>query len=160
VDIFPPARQRPALLDFAQALGSREGALRRDECGDWRIAGRFGHIYAVPGSLGRPDTPGFQIFISGSGRWWANAKAAFRPFADLANDGADEGVHFVFRLPIAAEAEVIRHYVGVAKKAEYSDEVLAQKREQALRARALIGQKPASDDLAGLMAAGEAEGEI
>ena len=69
-------------------------------------------------------------------------------------------MHFVFRLPTAAEAEIIRHYVGLAKKAEYSDEVLAQKRELALRARLQIGQKTASDDMAGLMPAEAAEGEF
>ena len=68
MDIFLPAKQRPALLALRDALGCRDNALRRDECGDWRVEGRFSHIYAVPGSLDRPDTPGFQIFIAGSAR--------------------------------------------------------------------------------------------
>jgi hypothetical protein len=65
-DAFPPTRQRPALLELVKALGCRDKALRRDECGDWRVEGRSGHIYAVPGSLDRPSTRGFQIFIAGS----------------------------------------------------------------------------------------------
>jgi hypothetical protein len=47
----PPVRQRPALLAFAEALGSASTALRRDESGDWRIKGKLGFIYAVPGTL-------------------------------------------------------------------------------------------------------------
>lgn len=164
MDIFPPAKQRPALIELARALGSRDSARRRDECGDWRIAGRFGHIYAVPGSL---DRPGFQIFIARSARWWANAKAALKLFADLANDGDDEGVLFLDRLPTAEEAETIRHYVGLAKKRVLSDEErerLAslghrfQKRSDVEGAQ--TGQKTASDDMAGLMAADGGEREI
>ena len=33
-DAFPPTRQRPALLELVKALGCRDNALRRDECGD------------------------------------------------------------------------------------------------------------------------------
>ena len=62
-DLFPPARQRPALLALRDALGCRDAALRRDECGDWAIFGKRGHIYAVPGTLDRPKTPGFQIVV-------------------------------------------------------------------------------------------------
>jgi hypothetical protein len=44
MEIFPPTKQRSALLEFARAIGSRSRALRRDECGDWRINGKRGHI--------------------------------------------------------------------------------------------------------------------
>jgi hypothetical protein len=36
-DVYPTARQRPALLAFADALGSASTALPRDDKGDWRI---------------------------------------------------------------------------------------------------------------------------
>jgi hypothetical protein len=73
-DLFPPAKQRPALLAFAESLDSRASALRRDECGDWAIWGTNGHIYAVP--------EGFQLMIGcdfGNVRWtsargWESAK--------------------------------------------------------------------------------------
>jgi hypothetical protein len=48
MDIFPPAKQRPALLLIAESLDSRSSAPRRDERGDWAIFGTKGHIYAVP----------------------------------------------------------------------------------------------------------------
>jgi hypothetical protein len=47
-DTLPPAKQRPALLAFAEACVTRPNDLRRDECGDWAIWGNNGHVYAVP----------------------------------------------------------------------------------------------------------------
>jgi hypothetical protein len=54
-DIYPPAKQREALLKLVEALGCRDNALRRDECSDSRINGKQGWIYAVP--------KGFQLFF-------------------------------------------------------------------------------------------------
>ena len=123
-DIYPPTVQRPALLKFAEALGCRDNALRRDECGDWRIQGHSGHIYAVPGSLDRRTTPGFQICVQCElVRQWSYAKKAFKPFTDLTNDGDEcKGMLFLDRLPTLAEAETIREYVGIAKKRVLSEE--------------------------------------
>ena len=45
MDIFPTTKQRAALLKLTKALVSRGSALRRDECGDWRIEGSSGHVY-------------------------------------------------------------------------------------------------------------------
>ena len=131
MDIFPPARQRPALLALREALGCRNAALRRDECGDWRINGRRGHIYAVPGTIDRPKTPGFQVFVIGwTTRGWNLAKEAFRPFADLTIDGDDEGALFLDRLPTTEEAEIIRHWCRLAKRQTYTEEQLVGMRER------------------------------
>jgi hypothetical protein len=148
MDIYPPTAQRPALLKLAQAIGCRDNALRRDECGDWRINGGRGHIYAVPGSLARRATPGFQMFVMGwTARGWNLAKTAFAPFTEMDGDGDDEGSLFIDRLPTAQEAKIIRHWLGIAKKAEFSEEVLAQKRERALKARQQIDRRTASKPL-------------
>ena len=161
-DIYPPAVQRPALLELVKSLGCRDNALRRDECGDWRIEGRSGHIYAVPGSLNRPATPGFQIYVERElVREWSYAKKALRPFADLTNDGDDEGMLFLDRLPTADEAEVIRQYVGVAKKRVLSDEerarLLSVSVGHRFGKRSGVGgddqrEKPATDDPADILA--------
>lgn len=157
-DIYPPAVQRPALLELVKALGCRDNALRRDECGDWRIEGRSGHIYAAPGSLERPDTPGFQIYVEReSVREWSYAKKALKPFADLTNDGDDDGMLFLDRLPTADEAEVIRQYVGIAKKRVLSEEerarLLSVSVGHRFEKRSGVGghdqrEKPATDDMA------------
>jgi hypothetical protein len=58
MDCYPTSDQRKALLELAEALGSRKAALHRDECDDWRISGSHGHVYTVPGIAGEPK-PGF-----------------------------------------------------------------------------------------------------
>jgi hypothetical protein len=101
MDKFPPSLQRPALLEFAQALNSRPSALRRDECGDWRINGRFGHVYAVPGAFqilffareGVTDWDGAGPHIED----FVRAKHAL-VFCRLAQDGTGEGIFVLDRL--------------------------------------------------------------
>jgi hypothetical protein len=67
-EIYPALVQRPVLLAMAEWLDSRVSALRRDECGDWRINGLDGHIYAVP--------EGFQFVVFKQGpRGWKVAKS-------------------------------------------------------------------------------------
>ena len=156
VDKFPPTKQREALLPFLEALDASPSTLRRDECGDPRIDGRWGHIYAVPGSLDRPNMPGFQIVVLSEkpetgafDRWtkqgWTYAKNAVEEFAELNNDGDLEGIFFLHRLPTPAEAETIRRDCGIRKRTSYSEEALAQKREAMLMARGALGEKTRLD---------------
>ena len=118
MDKFPTPKQREALLPFLAALQARDKALRRDENGDWRISGTTGHIYAVP--------EGFQIMVTGreSVRYWNNAKKALA-FAKVTQDGEDEGGLILDRHPTPSEAESIRHYCGLAKKREMTEEARA-----------------------------------
>ena len=152
MEIYPPIKQREALLRFAKALGCRDNALRRDENGDWRIGGSKGHVYAIPGTLEQPASVGFQVFVAGSGtsRQWTAVKNAMKGFTRLVNDGDDEGALFMGRLPSPNEAETIRRYCGVAKKREIGEEELLRLRarmaETGFRAKLL-----ASDDLPGGM---------
>jgi hypothetical protein len=155
-DAYPPTKQREALLGFALALGCRDNALRRDDCGDWRINGSHGHIYAVLGSVERPTTPGFQIYVRrDSVREWSAARKALttaqsgrEPFCNLTNDGDDEGMLFLERLPTPAEAETIRRYCGIAKKQTYSEEQLVGMRERmrGLAAGQFQPKQPVSGD--------------
>jgi hypothetical protein len=46
MDIYPPAAQRQALIKLIPALGCSDTALRRDECGDPRIAGSAASMVA------------------------------------------------------------------------------------------------------------------
>lgn len=68
-------------------------------------------------------------------------------------------MHFVFRLPSAAEAEIIRHYVGIAKKREVSDEELSRLRQWAWGNRSQITEKTASGELDGSGALNASPGE-
>jgi hypothetical protein len=131
-DIYPPPRQKAALTELAQALNCRPAALRRDECGDWRIVGRFGHIYAIPGAIQRHNVEGFQIYFRGADEFreppsgssgWHHAKQAMA-FAQVTNDGDGEGVLFLDRLPTAAEGDLIRDKLRIPKKREMSEAAL------------------------------------
>jgi hypothetical protein len=120
MDTFPPAAQRKALLALAPSLGCSDMTLRRDECGDPRISGKHGHVYAVPG--------GFSIFVTTqSPRAWGFAKRAWGfakkalSFSKLVNDGDDEGAFFLDRMPSKAEADLIRAYCGILKKRDLGD---------------------------------------
>jgi hypothetical protein len=148
---FNSVMARAALLDLAKALTSRDAALRRDECGEWRIDGRGGHVYAVPGTLDDPDRPGFMIHVLSEklergtvDRWtsqgWTYAKRALS-FATLIQDGDLEGVFFLDRLPSRDEAERIRHYCVIPKKRELSEEELAR-----LRRHSFQGNKMTLED--------------
>jgi hypothetical protein len=129
-DVYPPVRQRPALLAFAEAVGSASTALRRDENGDWRIKGKLGFIYAVPGTLDEPGREGFQLYCERETKQaWTWAKKLLS-FCAVAQDGDTEGVLFLDRLPTTAEAETIRDVLGAAKRPIYDEEVMARKRER------------------------------
>ena len=150
-DKYPPAVQRPALLKLVEALGCRDAALRRDECGDWRINGKYGYIYAVPGIPwgGMEKTEGFQIYFRGarefeeptSSQAWTWARKMLEPFCRVTQDGDMEGMLFLARLPTPEEAEIIRDKLRIAKRAEFSEEVLAQKREGMQKARESLGRR-------------------
>ena len=112
MDAYPSAEQRAALANFAEALFSAVNAWRRDECGDPRIVGRRGHVYAVPG--------GFQFYCAAESKqaWtWAKKKLAF---ASVTQDGDEEGCLFMDRQPTADEAAAIRDYLGIAKRPDLS----------------------------------------
>ena len=109
------------------------------------------YIYAVPGMTihGLPPGEGFQIYFRGAppfeepttSKAWTYAKAALS-FCTVTQDGDMEGFLFLRRLPTPKEAEIIRDKVWIAKKAEYSEDVLAQKREGMQKAREKLVRRP------------------
>jgi hypothetical protein len=55
------------------------------------------------------------------------------PFAKLTSDGDDEGAVFLDRIPSKSEAEAIRSYCHIRKRADLSEAALAQLRERVRR---------------------------
>jgi hypothetical protein len=133
-DPCPPPWQRKRLLELLKALAVtkrsfRQATIRRDDCDDYAIWGRFGHIYAVP--------EGYQLVIGcESSRRWHFVKQRLA-FCRLANDGGGEGTMFLTRLPTEAEAALIREALGLRKTANISPKTRARKilDGKALRAR-------------------------
>jgi hypothetical protein len=138
-DTYPYATQRAQLERFLKSIGARPSTLRKDDCGDPVILGSRGHVIAVPGlSWRRPSKPGWSLFVvTESGSAWTYAKRALK-FADVVQDGAEEGILFMERLPTIEEAKAIRRYLGIPKKAQLSEDTLAIRRVALVSARARL----------------------
>src|SRR5262245_57344054 len=87
------------------ALNVRARALGRDDCGDWRISGRHGHIYA--------DGRGWLLYVTA--RRWSWVKSRL-DFCTVTQDGDDEGCLRLRALPTPSQAATIRDVLGVHKR--------------------------------------------
>jgi hypothetical protein len=98
-------QDRVALSSMLVSLNGAKNALRRDQCGDWTIRGSRGHVRAC----GKR----FSVYVTTqSARAWTFAKRAL-DFCQLSQDGDDEGILTLDRLPSSAEAEIMRQYIGL-----------------------------------------------
>src|SRR5262245_5400250 len=87
------------------ALNVRARALSRDECGDWRITGRHGHLYA--------DGHGWLLYVTD--RRWSWVKTRL-DFCELTQDGDDEGCLQLRALPTPSQTATIREVLGIHKR--------------------------------------------
>jgi hypothetical protein len=103
-DVYRPKDQKAALMAFADAIGPKR-RLGADEAGNPRIDGKHGRVYVQPRTCDPGETPKFQIyFTTGHATGWRFAHEAMAPFAKVTNNGHDEGLLVMDRLPSAAEA--------------------------------------------------------
>jgi hypothetical protein len=100
-------QDRAKLVELLDALNGAKNSLRLDECGDPTILGSHGRITACDGV--------FSIYLQcGSALAWTWAKKKLAGICPVvAQDGDDEGILRLDRLPGADEAELIRRYVGI-----------------------------------------------
>lgn len=145
-DNYPPTCQRPKLKELLSNLEARRNALRRDDCGDWAIFGKFGHIYAVP--LDRAAIrEGFQIIFGaelgvglsarGAANSWGAARRKLETFCRLAQDGDEGGTLFLERSPTPEEAETLRNALGIYRRYRASVPSAAQLAQRAAFAEAV-----------------------
>jgi hypothetical protein len=100
------AQDRADLDKLLTALNGAMKALRRDECGDPTIFGARGHIRACDGT--------FHVYVRcRSPMHWTYAKKQLAGFATVHQDGDDEGILSLTRMPNANEAATLRGYVGL-----------------------------------------------
>src|SRR6516164_5811123 len=87
--------------------GAKKALKARDECGDPVIIGSRGAIRATHGT--------FSIFVTcrDSRKRWNNIKRATAEFAICTQDGDDEGVLRLTRLPEGEEIALLRKIVGL-----------------------------------------------
>jgi hypothetical protein len=119
------------ILALAEALDvSVATSVRRDECNDWRIVGRNGHIYA--------DGDRFLIVCHpgrNTAHRWMNLKRNLS-FCRVTQDGDDEGCLQLDRLPDEREAEEIRDAIHVRRRVQASPGQLAALERARASARA------------------------
>jgi hypothetical protein len=103
------------------AIDASPRALWRDQCGDYMITGKLGHIFA--------DGQGFLLYVSTreSPRRWTMVKRRLA-FCHLYQDGDDEGCLRLDGLPRPKEAELIREALAIRKRRHVSSETLAAAR--------------------------------
>ena len=100
---FEQADDRNLMLDLLQSLNGAKTALRRDECGDWTIFGKHGHIHT--------DGSDFYIFLTCPTRkMWGNRKRKLGLM--VVQDGDDEGIFLLPDFPTKELAATIRRLVG------------------------------------------------
>ena len=100
---FEQADDRNLMLDLLQALNGAKTALRRDECGDWTIFGKHGHIHT--------DGSDFYIFLAcPTPGMWKNRKRKLGLM--VVQDGDDEGIFLLQEFPTKEFAATIRRLVG------------------------------------------------
>jgi hypothetical protein len=98
------------MMALLSALNAQDRALRRDECGDWRIGGTSGHLYTWG------DGKTWLLFVAcHSARAWTAAKARLS-FCELTQDGDDEGTFRLHTLPTPDQAAAIRTALGIRKR--------------------------------------------
>jgi hypothetical protein len=117
---------RERQLQLVGALNAWSRSIRRDECGDWRINGTSGHIYADPAG-------GWRLYVAcRSARAWTAAKGRLG-FCRVTQDGDDEGMLYLAAMPTKVQAAAIRKALGIRKRLEHSREALERMRRNAFQ---------------------------
>lgn len=103
------------LKNLSKALDISEGRIKLDECGDWNIVGKRGHIST--------DTEYWYLYVKyeDSNRKWTNTKKNLN-FMEVHQDGDDEGVLRLGRMPFRDEAMTVRKVIGVRPRTVLTEE--------------------------------------
>jgi hypothetical protein len=116
---------RERQLQLVGSLNAWSRAICRDECGDSRINGTSGHIYA--------DDNGWRLYVAcRSARAWTSAKGRLG-FCRVTQDGDDEGVLYLAAMPTKVQAAAIRKALGIRKRLEHSQQALERMRRNAFQ---------------------------
>jgi hypothetical protein len=128
---------RAAQIMLLNALSAWERALRRDECGAWRVNGQRGHIYTWG------DGKSWLLYIQAdSPRHWSSIKKQLS-FCRVTQDGDDEGCLRLFGLPTPEQAKAIRKVLAIRKRVEKSAETIEAERARLTFLRSAAGEPAA-----------------
>ena len=114
------SKDRPAMLTLVDTLATRPQLLRRDECGDWNLFGKAGHVYAIP------EANAYYFMVRcRSSKTWNHLKRRLS-FCTLTQDGDDEGVFRLSGLPNETQAGLLRTALGLPLRRRLSPEHCAK----------------------------------
>jgi hypothetical protein len=89
------------LQEVAERMNCSQSRIKLDDCGDWNILGKDGHLYTD--GLGV-----LYLFYKAETAWkWRNFKKRFS-FMEEYVDGDEEGILALYRLPTEREGESLR----------------------------------------------------
>ena len=126
---------RERLVALLNALDASPRCLERPVCrgwiGDWQITGKHGHAMT--------DDTAYLIYAQATPRRWTSIKQSLA-FCKLTQDGDDEGILCLNRLPNEAEAEAIRDALGFRKRRHMTEAQIERSRSVLASARSLINR--------------------
>jgi hypothetical protein len=126
---------RERLVALLKALDESPSCLERPNCrlwiGDWQITGKHGHAMT--------DDTGYLLYAQATPRRWTSIKQSLA-FCKLTQDGDDEGILCLDRLPTEAEAEAIREALGFRKRRHMTEAQIERSRSILASARSLINR--------------------
>lgn len=141
------------LMQLHAALNAANTALRLDECRLWAIRGSRGH--AATWGDGRT----WLLVVHCRSKYgWAVAKR-YLAFAEVTQDGDDEGVLRLLRLPTPEQAITIRKYLGVRQTRDAPANAFPISPAKTARFDALTGAKDAAATIARAEASGRPRNE-
>ena len=106
---------RAQQLALLSVLGASSRALRRDECGAWRISGDQGTIHTWG------DGKTWVLYVAcRSARHWSATKVRLA-FCQPTQDGDVEGCLRLHQLPTPDQAAAIRDALSIRRRREVSD---------------------------------------
>ena len=114
MDTYPSKTQALALKSLMLDMGASRVTYGLDECGDPKLQGTWGRVYAVP--------EGFQVVVyCDSVRQWSHLKVKL-PFGKVTADCDREGLISVPNSITSEEAQRLRQVLGIRKAKVYSEE--------------------------------------
>ena len=114
---------RACLGLMREALNAAHNAVRLDECRLWTVRGSRGYVstWGDTATAG-PDGQTWMLAVNSiTPRRWGFTKqrmASFHGLAQVTQDGDDEGVLRLMRLPTPGEAAEIRRVAGIRQSTE------------------------------------------
>jgi hypothetical protein len=126
---------REHLVALLNALDASERCLERPVCrgwaGNWQITGKHGHAMT--------DDTVYLLYAQATPRRWTSIKQSLS-FCKLTQDGDDEGILCLDRLPTDAEAGAIRDALGLRKRRHMTEAQIERSQSVLASARSLVNR--------------------